>query len=635
VSILLALVGAPARLGDAAVRALLDGALHAGASTVHLARVADDVVLGVASPAWDETAGRRVATDGRYTVIAHAAVFYRGDLAAALRQADMHPCAHDASAAEWILAAVRAWRWRCTEHLEGEFSFVVWDAEREELFAARDHGGARPLFFSRIGDGVVVASAARLVHAVPGCAPGWNLLALAEDAADIDLTHANETAFAAVERLPGGFELQWRRGGAPQLARWWAIPIFEQDSGVPFEEAAEELRRLIAAAVAERSDLSRGSVVMLSGGYDSTAIYAAGNWRLGTPADPAPLRSVSFSHPPGDPGREDELIAAVTARWGAAPYFIQMDSVPAAEPSLARARMRDEPFYHTYELWNRALALGCRAQSSHVALNGNGGDPWFSTSPVFLADLARQGRWLELRREWPGLVGKMTWYGLFKTAIQPNIPRALLPAISLLRGGRPLADPQLRPLPAWIGEEFGRSPELLARRRVQYERRPGEGHSAAERTWFLRSAFAERTTALVFSICQREGVELRTPLLDSRIVRFAATRPRWESSSNRQNKYLLRRSMRGLLPDEVVAPRSDRTGLPVSYLDRTLDAHLQEARESFHDGMLLAKLGISDHRKLLDEIDSFLAGRMNDRERAAALVAAVQAEWWLRSFGTV
>jgi hypothetical protein len=93
--------------------------------------------------------------------------------------------------------------------------------------------------------------------------------------------------------------------------------------------------------------------------------------------------------------------------------------------------------------------------------------------------------------------------------------------------------------------------------------------------------------------------------------------------------------MRGLLPEEVIAPRSDRTGLPVSYLDRTLDAHLEEAREAFGNGMLLAKLGIGDHRKLLDEIDSFLAGQMNDRERAAALVAAVQAEWWLRSFASV
>lgn len=630
-SVLLALVGEPARIADGDARARLERALPTGGSSVQLARVGDDVLLGVASPTWDEGAAQRVATDGRYTVIAHAAILYRADLAAALRRTTVAPCPPDAPAAAWILAAVQAWRWRCIEQLEGEFAFVVWDAHERVLFAARDHGGARPLFFARIGTGLAVASSARLLHALPGCRRDWNLLALAEDAADIDLTHAHETAFAAVERVPGGFALEARSGGALRLYRWWEIPVFEQDSGVPFEEAAEELRRLLVEAVVERSDLSRGSVVMLSGGYDSTAIYAAGSHGLATPPAPTPLHSVSFSHPPGDPGREDELIEAVTRRWGATPYLIPMESVPAGEPSLERARQRDEPFYHTYELWNRALAIGCRAQSSRIALNGNGGDPWFSTSPVFLADLFRRGHWLEFRREWQALAGKMTWYGVFKTAIQPNIPPALLPVIARLRGGRPLADAQVRPLPGWLSQELRRSPELLERRRVQYARRPGEGHSAAERTWFLRSAFAERTTALVFSICQREGVELRTPLLDSRIVRFAATRPRWESSSRRQNKYLLRRSMQGLLPDEVLAPRKERTGLPVSYLDRTLDAHLKEGREAFQSGMLLAELQVSDHRKLLDEIDSFLAGRMNDREQAAALVAAVQAEWWLRS----
>ncbi len=139
-------------------------------------------------------------------------------------------------------------------------------------------------------------------------------------------------------------------------------------------------------------------------------------------------------------------------------------------------------------------------------------------------------------------------------------------------------------------------------------------------------------TALVFSICQGEGVELRTPLLDSRIIRFAATRPRWESNSARQNKHLLRRSMKDLLPEELLAPRKERTGLPSTYLDRTLRAHLTEARDAFRTGMLLAELGIVDHGKVWDAIDGFLAGRSVDREQGTALLAAAQAEWWLRTF---
>ncbi len=629
---LLAVVGPSATLPDAEIRARLEESLSARPSTVSLARIGDDVLLGVAVPTWDEASTRRIATDGRYTVVAHAAVFYRDALVSALASSGERTAVAGDSAVELILAAVRAWGWRSVDHLEGEYAFLVWDAKEGTLFAARDHSGSRALFFTRIGDGLAVASSLRLLRALPGCETAWNLVALAEDAADLDLTVASETAVAAIERLPAGHTLQWRRGGAARVSRWWEIPIFEQDSRVPFEEAAEELKRLIADAVAERCDLLRGSAVMLSGGYDSPALYAAGNWRLGDATTPAPLRSVSFSHPPGDPGREDELIAAVTARWGAIPHFISTDSVPASEPSLALARGREEPFYHTYELWNRSLALGCRAQDARIAMNGNGGDPWFSTSPVFLADLMRQGRLLAFRREWHALWRTMNWYAVFKTAVQPNLSPRALSVVTRLRGGRPLADASVKALPAWMGESMRDSPELLARRRVTYERRRGEGHSAAERTWYLRSAFAERITALGFSICQGAEVELRTPFLDARIIRFAATRPRWESNSARQNKYLLRRSMKGLVPDGVLAPRSERTGLPVTYLDRTLDAHLVEARHAFRDGMLLAKLGIGDHGKLLEEIDGFLAGRIEDRERGATLVAAVQAEWWLRTF---
>ena len=631
-SSLVALVGPPAEQGDAEVRALLTRPFRADSATVAMVRVADDAVLGVAAPDWDEGAARRLATDGRYTVVAHAAIYYRATLNRALVAAGHAPCPVDASGADAILAAVQAWRWECVQHLEGEFSCIVWDAHEHSLFAARDHAGGRTLYFTRIGDGLAVSSSLRTVAAVPGCTPGWNLTALAEDAADIDLTCGSETAFSAVDRIPGGHALTWHPGAPPRVARWWEIPIFEQDSGVPFDEAAEELRRLIADAVAERCDLARGSAVMLSGGYDSTAIFAAGSWRLAGTSGPSALRTVSFSHPIDDPGREDELVAVTTERWGRTPFFIPESGVPANEPSLERARMRDEPFYHTYELWNRELARGCRAQDARIGLNGNGGDYWFSTSPIFLADLFRQGHWGEFRREWRSLWGPLSWYRVFKVAVQPNLSPRLLSLLALLRGGRPIAEAYARKVPPWLSDTLQQSEHFLARRRVPRDRRPGEGHSSVERTWFLRTVFTERVNALVFSICQGEGVELRTPLLDSRIVRFAATRPRWESNSGRENKRLLRASMRGLLPDEVVGPRTRRTGVPSTYLDRTLDASLQEAREQFAGGMVLAELGVVDHGKLLADIDSFISGHMNDRERAAAILAAAQSEWWLRTY---
>lgn len=632
-TVLLALAGEVAARDDADVLRLVRAGLRGGEGTTALHRPVPDVVLAVATPAWDGTAQRSVAHDARWTVAAHAALYYRRDLAHALAAMRCAPPTDDAPAS-WILAALQCWGSAALDRLEGEFAFVAWDAAERRLLAARDHSGARTLFHTRVGAGIAVASTLRVTRSVPGCADGWNVLALAEDAGDMDLALPHETAYTAVHRIPAGHRLDWRPGRAPEVRRWWEVPIFERDSGVPFEDAALELRRLLADAVEERADLSRGVAVMLSGGYDSSAVYGAGSWRLTAGSTRAtPLRSVSLSHPTGDPGREDELITAITHRWGTAPHFIACEDVPAVEPSLARARLRDEPMGHTYELWNRALAAASREQGARIALNGNGGDPWFSTSPVFLADLLRKGRLREFRREWELVVGAMTWYRLFKIAIQPNLPTWATGLLEWLRGGRTLSYPHERPIPTWIAAPLRRSRALQERRRVRAHRRPGESLSAASRVWFLDASFPERINALVFSICQHEGVELRTPLLDARIVRFAATRPRWESNSGRQNKHLLRRAMQGLLPAEVVGPRSSRTGLPSTYLRRTLRAHFEEGRETFANGMLLAEIGIVDHRELSRELGSYLAGEWADDERAVAILAALRAEWWLRSVG--
>ncbi|MEO6444500.1 MAG: asparagine synthase-related protein [Gemmatimonadaceae bacterium] len=630
-SSLVVLVGTPGVHDEEVARTLLAQALRDVSCTVAIARPAPEVMLGVASREWDEPASRRLASDGRFTVVAHGAIYYRHDLSAALAGAGFAPLAPEASAAEAIVAAIGAWGAQGVSRLEGEFAFIAWDARERRLTAARDHGGSRGLYYTQIGAGLAVATALRTIRRVPGCSAALNVLAIAEDVADIDLAVTSETAYSAIVRVPAGHVVEWQQGQSPDVRRWWEIPVFQRDSGLPFDEAAAELRQLIADAVRERSDLARGTAVMLSGGYDSSAVYAAGNWALGGEGRDAPLRAVSLSHPEGDPGREDEMIEQIVQRWSGSTHWIPSEEIPAFDDPLDRARLRDDPSSHTYELWNAALAAGCRNAGSRIAMNGNGGDPWFSVSPLFLADLFRRAQFGPFAREWKAVVGRMDWHRLFKVAIQPNLSPVLLRAIAMARGGRPVSDRNARPIPEWLHDDLRRSPELRLRRQLAVPRRRGESLSAAEQAWFLQASFPERTNLLVFEICQREGVELRTPLLDSRVIRFAATRPRWEANSGRQNKRLLRRSMEGLLPAEIVAPRASRTGLPTTYFHRTMHAHLLNARQEFRSGMFLADQGIVSHRKLLGALDDYIEGRDEDLERGVALFSAIQAEWWFRT----
>ena len=96
--------------------------------------------------------------------------------------------------------------------------------------------------------------------------------------------------------------------------------------------------------------------------------------------------------------------------------------------------LREEPFAHLYEMWNRAAAGGSGACGARVALDGYGGDQLFLVTECYLADLARRGKWITLAREWNAKRGKgLGLRDFFRWVIQPVLPQPLLNAAAMLR----------------------------------------------------------------------------------------------------------------------------------------------------------------------------------------------------------
>lgn len=627
---LLAVAGGSSALDAARFERLL---CRSGKETrVHLVHVAPGAIVGVATSEADSPPGDHVAVHARYTVAATGTLYYLDDLSRHLELAGIEPPRGGTSAAAWIARALSAWGVDAPEHIEGDFAFIAWDAVDQLLVGARDHAGGHPLFVASRGSGVAVGSSLRTLHVVPGVASGINLAAVAEDASNGDLADPRETAFDAIERVPAGHRLTWRDEGRPRIERWYHPPQFERDThATPFEEAAEELRGLLARAVRERVDGERRTAVTLSGGYDSTAIFGAGNYALEREGSAMRLAAVSVSHPPGDPGREDEWITATASRWGVTPSWVDSERVPLIGDIDRRAAMRDEPLVHPYELWNEALADACRGAGARVALYGVGGDAWFSGTSFFLADLLRRGQLLTLRREWREHAGGGGLYKFFKLAVQPNLPSAALQLMTRLRGGRRFTPVSYRELPGWLRRDFVAAHGMEERRNPPLVRRPGESYFAAEHTWYQRGAFPERVHALLTAINASRGVEMRSPLVDRRVIEFASHRPRWESVSRGANKHLLRSAVQGLVPANVLAPRPQRTGLPVRYLERSADAYLPVLEESITAGMLLAQFGMVDPMRLLDQVKRYTSSESGGLDELVSLIYLVHTERWLRS----
>jgi asparagine synthase (glutamine-hydrolysing) len=400
------------------------------------------------------------------------------------------------------------------------------------------------------------------------------------------------------------------------------------ESTLPFEEAAEELTRLLSVAAHERLDGAAPSSVWMSGGWDSTAAFAAAYAAAKSAGLPSPA-PVSISYPEGDPGREDELIQQVAEHSGVGVRWIDIANVPLLENEPERAAHRDEPYAHLYVHWNTALAEGSRSVGARVALDGNGGDQLFQNSDVFLADLLRQGRWRTLAREWKARPrgGPREF---FSSVVQPTLPAWALRMVAALRRGRRLRHYLERKLPEWIEPLFARR-ERLEERDFDYLL-PDLPVSLTQRemAWYFSNIFVSRAFSLLGGFSLSRGVELRSPLVDRRVVEFALSRPWWERSSGKETKRLLRRSMREMLPASVLAPRTHRTGITSGYSHRWMtEVFPALLRETLERPMLLEELGVVNAAALRRCSDDYRwAG---DAYTRVNMYYTLQAELWLRA----
>lgn len=616
----------PEPLDERVVRAMLQPMARRGADRAAVWRD-DGVALGASRYEWESAPGGAaedlVVREGALAVAADASLYYVDDLERALA-AEGIPL-RGRSPGRCILAAYRAWGEACASRLEGDFAFVLWDGELRKTVCARDFSGVRTLHYAALGPTLVVASTIGGVLAHPRCSSDLNLVRIAELAAGL-WGAGSETAFRSVALLGAGETLIRPEGGPPSLERHWTPPEIGSRGAPPFEEAADELRELLRRAVEERLAPQRPTSVWMSGGYDSTAVFGAGQAVLERRAsDGGRLVPVSVSYPEGDSGREDELIGRVARRWGVAPHWIPIDDVPFLDEPERRAAARDSPFAHAYEMWNRALARGSRAVGSRVALSGYGGDQLFLTTDVYLADLLRRGRWASLWKRWRARADRGV-RPFLRDVVLPTLPEPVVRGLQRrgrATGWRPPLD---RGVPAWIDRAFARRHDLAGRDRRGLP--TGGDLASRELRFYLTSPYFPRVYARVFELALEEGVEVRSPLYDGRIVAFAASRPTGERNAPGESKRLLRRAMRGLLPPEVLRPRARRTGTMSSYFDRSMrQAHPRDVASALQEPVL-ETLGLVDGKVARRFLEMYV--ERGGEELGIRLFSTYQAELWVR-----
>ena len=548
--------GAPASVGT--LRRMQQAAAHRGVEGGEL--VAGPLALGhrrgpasprEAQPARDAAGGLAIVMTGR--------LYNRAELTEALTAEGTAP--RDGTQTATILAAYRAWGPACVQRFDGEFTFVLHDAPRRELFAARDAVGVRPLYYAFDGRRFLAATEPKQLLAAGVSAEPCEETISAYLSFVSHLSGGPNTFFRDVRRLEPG---HWIAVGTHGLrgGKHWDLTPDTTIAEVTPEAMTERVRWLMEDAVRRRLPESPPFASALSGGFDSSSVASLCRRVL----ERAGIRDrmKTFSLEFRDPTADEPEIIDVVARDIRADHhhlFLDQENVFDSLPEIISAV--DGPAYDLglLVLWRKKQKAA--EEGATVLLSGLGGDELFLGRLHFFADLLRAGRLTTLVREIRGFypvdvsTGKQTSLRrlLADSTILPLFPREVKKfwRRHLLRED---------PIGPWIRPEFARRTHL-AERISRSLPRVFRDHYRQNCYEVLHYDIRSVTLPVHEALGGWLGVDTRFPILDRRIVEYMFAVPREQKIQGGRGRILQKRAMRGIVPEIVLEEHLKKDFNPV------------------------------------------------------------------------
>ncbi|HVC43712.1 MAG TPA: asparagine synthase-related protein [Candidatus Binataceae bacterium] len=525
---------------------------------------------------------------GRMRIVFDGRVDNREELAAAISAGGEAP--RDDTDAELALCAYRCFGDQAPLRIIGDFAFVVWDAERRELFCARDPIGIRMFHYWCDGRTFVAATELQQLFEYPGM-PAEPDDGIAGEYLAGTLIGREATLFRGIKRLPAA-HLMVVRGAGPRVRRYFDLLPRESITYRDDTEYAEHFRGLFAEAVRCRMRSVGGVGAHLSGGVDSTSVVgmAEALRREGRVAGGRlETFSLLFDHPDLD---ERAYIEETVRMLDLAANYPAPMPVTFEMCVETTARYRDFSEYPNGGMWNR-LWPAARAKGLKVLLSGTGSDEWLSGTSYVYGDLLRSGRlaalWRRLRADGhrlPDAMGDGMGTLLLRHGLWPIVPLGLRKVIRAVRGRKPY--------PPFIDAAFARRINLADR--LQYEPRPAARMSFAQ--YAMYENFDSGWVAHGMDMMDRGtawfGVEERHPFHDRRLYEFLMAIPDDQRARNFKRKFILRNAMRGMVPASVLA-RRDKADFSILFI-QSLE---RMGGERLFDTMAIAEAGWIDRAEFI------------------------------------
>lgn len=510
--------------------------------------------------------------DGRLSVVFNGEIYNFKELRLELEAAGRAFTTQ--SDTEVILAAYERWGEGCVAKLDGMFAIALWDKQSKRLLLARDRTGKKPLFVYEDDKRIIFASEIKAILRHPGVDSTMNPQAVPQF-----LSHGYvptpATFYARIRKLrPATYEVFEQSRRESRAVEYWDIPA-QGGEKVPDGDvmaSALRVRELFFAAVRRRlvSDVPLGA--FLSGGVDSTLVVAA---MATLSAKPVKTFSIGFE---GYPAWDETKWARVVAeryQTDHTEFKVKPESFDLIEKLSWHY---DEPFGDSSAIPTYLVSQLTR-QKVTVALTGDGGDEVFAGYPRFIGAVLAERIPRVLRRvarravaplphghEHQGLWERGRRFALQAARELPERLRSwvsVFPEDDLLRLLRPEHVASAQTLGASYAEAFHRARRADPLNQVLY---------VNARTYLL-----DDLNVKVDRASMAVGLETRAPFLDTKLIEYVSTLPGHLKIRGMTTKWILKESMRDLIPPEIVSRKKMGFGVPLgAWFRGALGAHLEQ-----------------------------------------------------------
>jgi asparagine synthase (glutamine-hydrolysing) len=517
---------------------------------------------------------------------------------------------------EVLVHGYEEWGEDLLDRLNGMFAFAVVDRPRGRLMLARDRVGIKPLHYAIDGGRLVFASELKALLCDPALRREIDVDALDQYLA-LEFVPSPASIVRGISKLQPGHSLVWSvADGTHRLRRYWSpnLAARDHDSARPrtLDEHCEDLRAVLRESVRKEliSDVPLG--VFLSGGIDSSAV-AAMMAQLGGDVKSF---SVGFSERSFDEAPFARLVAehlGTEHRELTLEPAMLLDLIPRL-PTLLDEPMGDASIIPTY------LLSAFTRQHVKVALGGDGGDELFAGYPTLQAHrlAGYYNRAPRILRE--GLVEPVVRR---LPVSRDNLSFDFRAKRFVSGAAHPVADRHQRWMGSFAAEERAALLSLEMREQLAGvgDRDPAEGAVDGANLadplnqvllMDMRLYLENDILVKLDRASMMASLEGRVPLLNNDFVEYATGLPLDLKLRGMRSKFLLKRALRGVLPERILERPKKGFGIPVAQWFR---GPLKEQMLSVLSPERIARKGFFEPSAVSGLIKDHLAGRRDNRKQ--------------------